>query len=71
MDKNHNVREEGKNKDKDMKEEKDMISRKVSAWPEEIEEFIDCGCSKKSGHGKEPHAHDDDCFVPWLKYPGS
>ena len=54
-----------------MKEKKDMILRKVIAWPEEIEEFIDCWSSKKSGHGKEPHARDDACCVPWLKYPRS
>ncbi len=65
------MREEGENKDKDMKEEKDMISRKVIAWPDEIVEFIDCWSSKKSGHEKEPHAHDNGCCVPWLKYPGS
>jgi hypothetical protein len=56
------VREEGENKDKDMKEEKDMISRKVIAWPEEIEEFIDYWSSKKSGLEKEPHAHNNDCL---------
>jgi hypothetical protein len=54
-----------------MKKEKEMISRKVIAWPEEIEEFIDCWSSKKSGHEKEPHVNDNDCCVPWLKYPGS
>jgi hypothetical protein len=54
MDENDKVGEEGYDNQKDMKEDKkdveDPISRKVSAWLEEIDEFIVCPCSKKRGH---------------------
>jgi hypothetical protein len=54
LDENDNVGEEGYDNQKDMKEDKkaveDTISRKVSACLEEIDEIIDCPCSKKRGH---------------------
>jgi hypothetical protein len=54
MDENDKAGEKGYDNQIDMKEDKkavdDTISRKVSAWSEKIDKFIDCPCLKKRGH---------------------
>ncbi len=45
------------------KEEEERIARKVSAWLEEIDDFIGCQCSKELGHDKDTSEHDKDSFA--------
>jgi len=69
MDENDNVGEEGYNKDEDMKEDKktvvDTISRKVSAWLEDLRNSLIVRAQRKVViESKQPYYRDDDCCVP-------
>ncbi len=71
MDENDNLGDEGYNKDEDMKEDKktvvDTISRKVSAWLEDLRNSLIVGAQRKVViENKQPYYCDDNCCVPWL-----
>ena len=71
MDENDNVGEEGYNKDKDMKENKktveDTISRKLSAWLEDLRNSLIVRAKRKVViESKHPYSRYEDCWVPWL-----
>ena len=71
MDENDNVGEEGYNKDKDMKENKktveDSISRKLSAWLEDLRNSLIVRAKRKVViESKQPYSRYEDCCVPWL-----